>query len=104
MKAKHDELVEALYGMFDDHHGELAALLLDQIAALDSKITQLNARAADLAAAIPAASRINADGTTGPEASASPDAAALPAVAPLAEIPASARTWPAPSSPKWAWT
>ena len=87
MKAKHDELVEALDGMFDDHHGELAALLLDQIAALDGKITQLTARAADLAAAIPAAWGINADGTTGPKASAGPDAAALPAVARLAEIP-----------------
>ena len=87
MKAKHDELVEALDGMFDDHHGELAALLLDQIAALDGKITQLTARAADLAAAIPAAWGINADGTTGPEAGAGPDAAALPAVARLAEIP-----------------
>jgi transposase len=31
MKAKHDDLAEALDGMFDDHHGELAALLLDQI-------------------------------------------------------------------------
>ena len=30
MKAKHDELVEALAGMFDDHHGELAQILLDQ--------------------------------------------------------------------------
>jgi transposase len=27
MKAKHDALVQALDGMFDDHHGELAALL-----------------------------------------------------------------------------
>jgi hypothetical protein len=31
MKAKHDALVEALTGMFDDHHGELAQMLLDQI-------------------------------------------------------------------------
>ena len=29
MKAKHDDLVEALDGMFGDHHGELAQLLLD---------------------------------------------------------------------------
>jgi hypothetical protein len=87
MKAKHDELAEAPDGMFDDHHGELAQLLLDQIAALDSKITQLTARAADLAAAIPAAWGINADGTTGPEAGTGPDAAALPAVERLAEIP-----------------
>jgi transposase len=87
MKAKHDELVEALDGMFDDHHGELAQLLLDQIAALDGKVTQLTARAADLAAAIPAAWGINADGTAGPEAGTGPDAPVLPAVARLAQIP-----------------
>jgi hypothetical protein len=34
----------ALDGMFDDHHGELAALLLDQITALDGKITRRHAR------------------------------------------------------------
>jgi len=28
IKAKHDDLVQALDGMFDDHHGELAQLLL----------------------------------------------------------------------------
>jgi transposase len=27
MKARHDDLVEAPDGIFDDHHGELAALL-----------------------------------------------------------------------------
>jgi hypothetical protein len=32
MKAKHDDLVEALAGMSGAHHGELAGLLLDQIA------------------------------------------------------------------------
>src|SRR5690242_9495249 len=32
MKAKLEALVGALDGMFDDHHGELAQLLLDQIA------------------------------------------------------------------------
>ena len=30
MKAKHDDLVAALDGMFDDHHGELAGMLLGQ--------------------------------------------------------------------------
>ena len=40
MKAKHDALVEALTGMFDAHHGELAQLELDQIKFLDQKITQ----------------------------------------------------------------
>jgi transposase len=87
MKARHDELVEALDGMFDDHHGELAALLLDQIAVLDGKISQLNARIEQTVAVIPAAWGINADGTTGPEAGTGPDAAVLPVAARLAEIP-----------------
>ena len=87
MKAKHDALVEALDGMFDDHHGELAALLLDQIAALDAKVAQLGARAAELAAAIPEGWGIDPDGTTGPGAGTGPDAPVLNAVARLAEIP-----------------
>ena len=70
MKAKHDDLVEALDGMFDDHHGELAQLSLDQIAVCDDRIAQLTARAAELAAAMPGAWGINADGTTGPGAGA----------------------------------
>ena len=87
MRAKHDDLVEALTGMFDDHHGELAALLLDQIAFLDQRIAQLGARAAELAAAMPEAWGADADGTTGPGAGTGPDAPALNAVARLAEIP-----------------
>jgi transposase len=87
MKAKHDDLVEALDGMFDDHHGELAQLLLDQIASLDAKIAQLNARIAELTAAMPAAWGVDADGTTGPGAGTGPDAPVLNAVARLAEIP-----------------
>jgi transposase len=87
MKAKHDDLIEALDGMFDDHHGELAGLLLDQIASLDAKIARLGARAAELTAAIPAAWGINGDGTTGPGAGTGPGAPVLNAVARLAEIP-----------------
>ena len=73
MKAKHDDLAEALDGMFDDHHGELAQLLLDQIASLDAKIAQLASRAAGLAAAMP------------------PPGASTP-TAPPARTPAPART------------
>ena len=87
MKAKHDDLVQALDGMFDDHHGELAQLLLDQIASLDERIAQLSARAAELAAAMPAAWGIDADGSTGPGTGTGPDAPVLNAVARLAEIP-----------------
>jgi transposase len=87
MKAKHDALVEALDGMFDDHHGELAQLLLDQIASLDAKIAQLSARIAELTAAMPAAWGVDQDGTTGPGAGTGPGAPVLNAVARLAEIP-----------------
>jgi len=87
MKARHDDLVAALDGMFDEHHGELAQFLLDHIAFLDTQIARLAARAAQLTAAIPAAWGIDADGTTGPGAGTGPDAAVLPAPARLAEIP-----------------
>src|SRR5207253_2407675 len=65
MKAKHDDLVGALDGMFDDHHGELAQMLLDQIAFCDARIGQLTARITGSVAAMPEAWGIDGDGTTG---------------------------------------
>src|SRR5271156_5798605 len=64
MRAKHDALVEALTGMFDSHHGELAEMELDQIAFLNERIGKLEARIRDTLPAIPAAQGVNADGTT----------------------------------------
>jgi transposase len=87
MKAKHDDLVEALDGMFGDHHGELAQLLLDQIAFLDGKIAELTARIEKQATALPAAWGVNADGTTGPDAGTAPGDPVLPAARRLAQIP-----------------
>src|SRR5262250_943038 len=87
MKAKHDDLVEALDGMFGDHHGELAQLLLDQIAFLDGKIAGLTARIGQAAAAMPAAWGVNADGTTGPGAGTAPGDPVLPVVQRLAQVP-----------------
>jgi transposase len=87
MKAKHDALAEALTGMFDDHHGQLAQLELDQIAFLDARIAQLETSAATALAQIPASWGTDATGETGPHAGAGPDAAVLPAAARLAEIP-----------------
>jgi len=87
MKAKREELAEALDGMFDDHHGELAGMLLDHIGFLDERVKALSGRAAGLAAAMPAAWGVDGDGTTGPDAGAGPDATLLPAVSRLAEIP-----------------
>jgi transposase len=87
MKAKHDALVEALTGMFDDHHGELAQMLLDQIAFCDTRIAALATRIEQHLAQVRAAWGVDADGSTGPSAGTGPDAAVLPAAQRLAEIP-----------------
>src|SRR6266568_3197529 len=83
LKAKHGALAEALAGRFDDHHAELARMLLDQIDTLGGQIGTLTTRIQELIAAIPAAQGVDADGTTGPGAGSSPDAVVLPAVARL---------------------
>ena len=85
-RARRAALAEALDGMFDSHHGELAQLELDQIAFLDTRITWAESRIAAVLAEIPAAWGIDADGSTGPDAGAGPDAIVLPAVRRLAEI------------------
>lgn len=55
MRSKHAALVQALNGQFDDHHGELARMLLDQIDALTVQIDRITTRVEELIAAIPAA-------------------------------------------------
>jgi transposase len=86
MKAKHDALVAALTGMFEDYHGELAQLLLDQIAFIDTRIARLNILLGEQLATIRAAWGVDADGTAGPGAGAGPGAPVLPAAARLDEI------------------
>jgi transposase len=86
MKAKHAALAEALAGRFDDHHAELARVLLDQIDALSAQIGTLTTRIQQLIAAIPAAQGVDADGTTGPDAGTGTAAAVLPAAVRLDEI------------------
>ncbi len=83
MKAKHDALAEALAGLFTDHHAELAQLLLDQIAFLDTQIARLTMLIGEQLASTRAAWGIDADGATGP----SPGAIALPVIARLDEVP-----------------
>jgi transposase len=56
MRTKHTELVAALNGRFDDHHGELARILLDQIDALTTQVDKLTTRIEDLITALPEAS------------------------------------------------
>ena len=53
MKSKRAALIEALTGRFDDHHAEIARMLLDQIDSLTSQIDRLTVRAEQLLAAMP---------------------------------------------------
>src|SRR5690606_27517149 len=46
LKVKHAALVEALTGRFEEHHGDLARILLDQIDNLTRQIDALTARIA----------------------------------------------------------
>ena len=86
MRSKHDRLVQALTGKFDDHHAELARMLLDQIDALSAQIGKLTTRIEELIAAIPAAQGVDPDGTTGPAAGRGEGAPVLPAVDRLDEV------------------
>jgi transposase len=84
MKTKRSALIAALDGRFDDHHGELARMLLDQIDALSAQIGTLTTRIDHLLAA--AEPDDASDGASPPD-----DVAAAPAgpntVERLSEIP-----------------
>jgi transposase len=89
MRTKHAELVAALTGRFDDHHGELARILLNKIDALDEDIDRLTSRVDTHIAAIPAAHAPT--GTRGNDTGHDQDDPArttpLPVLARLDEIP-----------------
>jgi transposase len=86
MRVKRAALVEALTGRFDDHHAELAQMLLDEIDALTAKAEALTLRIDQLIAAIPAA-QAPADTRHGSSGRPSdPSSAPLAAVARLDEI------------------
>jgi transposase len=53
MKAKRSELITALDGRFDEHHAELARMLLSQIDAIDAHIDTLTRRIEELIAELP---------------------------------------------------
>jgi transposase len=72
MKTKRSELIAALDGRFDDHHAELARLLLGQIDSLTAQIGTLTVRIEQLIAAM-GESDLDSDdrdgsGTAGPQA------------------------------------
>ena len=55
LRVKRAALVEALTGRFDEHHAELADMLLDQIDGLSAQIEHLDTRVEQLIDSIPAA-------------------------------------------------
>jgi transposase len=71
LRVKRTALIEALTGRFDEHHGELATVLLDQINGLSAQIEHLEGRIEALIADMPAAQA--------PPAAANPDDAGEPA-------------------------
>jgi transposase len=83
MRGKRAALVEALTGRFDDHHAELAQMLLDEIDALTLKAETLTLRIDQLIAEIPAAHAPTADPGGHPR---DPGTRPLPVVARLDEI------------------
>jgi transposase len=87
LRIKHPALVEALTGRFDDHHAELARLLLDSIDALSTQIDHLSTRIEELINALPAAGA-PAEPAGGPPADTPPATdQPLPALDRLDEIP-----------------
>jgi transposase len=53
MRVKHAALKEALTGQFDDHHAELARMLLEEIDGLSAKIDRLTTRIDELISQLP---------------------------------------------------
>src|SRR6185369_13870456 len=66
MKAKRSELITALDGRFDDHHAELARMLLAQIDALSAQINTLTGRIEDLIAELPEVAAVDMVAATTP--------------------------------------
>jgi transposase len=87
MRAKNAALVQALTGSFDDHHAELAQMLLDQIDVLTRQIDRLTARIEELIAAIPASQPPGSGGPGDGGEVQDPAAVLLPALDRLDEVP-----------------
>jgi transposase len=64
LRPKHAALVEALNGRFDDHHAELARMLLDQVDELTDQIIRLGQRIDELIAQLPEAQPPSPTGPT----------------------------------------
>ncbi len=70
MRAKRSELITALDGRFDDHHAELARMLLAQIDALSAQINTLTGRIEGLIAELPEVATVDHGGGDGTDTAA----------------------------------
>jgi transposase len=84
MRTKNAALVQALTGFFDDHHAEIAQMLLDQIDVLTAKIERISQRIEEHIAAIPASQAPDQHHTS---TAAVPAVGPLPALDRLEEVP-----------------
>jgi transposase len=84
MKTKRSALINALDGRFDDHHGELARILLDQIDTLSAQIDTLTTRIDNLLAQ---AERDDAGGANATDQSAATAPTGSSTIERLDEIP-----------------
>lgn len=78
MRRKRAALIEALNGRFDQHHAELARMLLSNIDSLTNQIDTLSNRIQELIDQMQDSWGVDPDGTTGPEAGKRQDAAVKP--------------------------
>jgi transposase len=89
MKTKRTELIKALDGRFDEHHAELARMLLDQLDTLTAQIHTLTTRIDDL---LVAAEPAEDNGPSNPTVYAKPADSGSSAVERLEEIPGIGRS------------
>jgi transposase len=87
LRAKRDQLAQALDGMSGSHHGVIARSLPDQVAFLDRQITLMEEQAIAALAEVPGSWGVDADGQAGPGCGTSPGSPVLAAAHRLAEIP-----------------
>ena len=86
MRGKRPALVQALTGAFDDHHAELAQMILDQVDVLTRQIDRLTLRIEERIAAIPTTGSTDGADRSGRDDTPDP-AEALPVIDRLDEIP-----------------
>jgi transposase len=87
MRSKRPALVQALTGAFDEHHAELAQMILDQVDVLTRQIDRLTLRIEERIAAIPTTAGGTGGGNHGGSDDTPDPAVALPAIDRLDEIP-----------------